>query len=64
MNPLVHSPPMVRAGESSLGDDEAVLGVFRNGEARAYPLAMLYGGGAIFELLNDTCGGDPIAASW
>ncbi len=62
-NKLVHDPPMIEAAESSLGDDEAVIGVFLDGHARAYPLTMLYGGG-IFELLNDTCGDKPIAVSW
>jgi hypothetical protein len=60
----VLDPPMIDAAESDLADDEPVIGVSIGGEARAYPLTMLFGGGGIFELLNDTCGGEPIAASW
>ena len=62
-NKLIHDPPMIESADSSLDDDEAVIGVYLNGESRAYPLTMLYGGG-IFELLNDTCGDQPIAVSW
>jgi len=63
-NKTVHEPPMISAGKSDLDDDEPVIGVALNKQARAYPLTMLFGGGGIFELLNDTCGGHPIAASW
>ena len=63
-NKAVHEPPMIKAETSDLGDNEPVIGVYLNDEARAYPLTMLFGGGGIFELLNDTCGGQPIAASW
>jgi len=63
-NKLVHDPPMVLARDSALGADEPVIGVYLNGEARGYPLAMLFGGGAVFELLNDTCGDVPISVSW
>ncbi len=63
-NKAVHSPPMIKAQASDLGNDEPVIGVNLNNDARAYPLAMLFGGGGIFELLNDTCGDQPIAVSW
>ena len=63
-NPAVHSPPMIKTTASDLQDAEPVIGVYLSDEARAYPLTMLFGGGGIFELLNDTCGGQPIAASW
>ena len=63
-NKAVHQPPMIEAESSDLGDDQPVLGIHLNEDARAYPLTMLFGGGGIFELLNDTCGGQPIAASW
>jgi hypothetical protein len=63
-NKAVHEPPMVAVQSSNVADDDPVIGVFLNDEARAYPLTMLFGGGGIFELLNDTCGGEPIAASW
>ncbi len=64
VNEAVQNPPMIKAKKSDLGDDEPVIGVDINGEARAYPLTMMFGGGGIFELLNDTCGGEPIAPSW
>ena len=64
LNRLVHDPPMGQAKTSKLGDDEAVIGVHIAGEARAYPLVMLFGGGGVFELLNDKCGDVPIAVSW
>ncbi|MCA9049912.1 MAG: DUF3179 domain-containing protein [Planctomycetaceae bacterium] len=63
-NEAVHKPPMIRAGVSDLGDDEPVIGVSISGDARAYPLVMLFNGGGVFELLNDTCGEHPIAVSW
>jgi hypothetical protein len=63
-NEAVHRPPMINPHESDLADDEPVIGVIVENEARAYPLTMLFGGGGIFELLNDTCGGQPIAVSW
>ncbi len=60
----VHDPPMIDAQKSDLDDAEAVIGVALDDEARAYPLTMLFGGGGIFELLNDNCGCKPIAVSW
>ena len=42
------------------GDDERVVGVEWNGEARAYPLAIL----VWHELVNDTLGGRPILVSY
>ena len=44
-NKLVHSPPMIPAKSSTLDEDEAVIGISLGGEARAYPLTMLFGGG-------------------
>jgi hypothetical protein len=60
----VHQPPLIDAAQSDLADDEPVIGVALGGESKAYPLTMLFGGAGIFELLNDTCGGEPIAPSW
>ncbi len=54
-------PDLVPAVESeTLEEDEFVLGVHNNGEARAYPIGAL----GSSELINDVCGGEPIAASW
>jgi hypothetical protein len=63
-NEAAHRPPMIKAEASGLGDDEPVIGVSIGNDARAYPLVMMFNGGGIFELLNDTCGGHPIAVSW
>ena len=43
-------------------DNELVLGVVVNGEARAYPINMLTGPSR--EIINDTLGGVAIAATW
>jgi hypothetical protein len=63
-NEAVHKPPMIKAEASDLWGDEPVIGVSIGNDARAYPLVMLFNGGGIFELLNDTCGEQPIAVSW
>ena len=43
-------------------DEELVLGVEINGEARAYPINMLKGPSR--EIINDKLGGQHIAATW
>lgn len=43
-------------------DDELVLGVIMDGEARAYPINMLTGPKR--EIINDKLGGKSIAATW
>ena len=43
-------------------DTELVLGVIIKGEARAYPINMLTGPSR--EIINDTLGGQAIAATW
>ncbi|MFT4537834.1 MAG: hypothetical protein ACI841_000084 [Planctomycetota bacterium] len=58
---VLDMPELVAASEQgTLTPDEYVLGVSLDGEARAYPIGAL----GSSELLNDTCGGIPIAASW
>jgi len=52
----------VSEAASELNPDELVLGVEVAGEARAYPVNMLSGPSR--EILNDTLGGRPIAATW
>jgi hypothetical protein len=47
---------------SEVTDEELVLGVFLNGEARAYPLNRI--SGPKRELLNDKVGGQSIAVTW
>lgn len=58
---VLDGPEMLPAAlATTLDDDEYVLGVQLGGEARAYPIGAL----GSSELLNDVCGGIPIAASW
>ena len=54
--------PVVAASEIELSENELVLGVEMNGEARAYPINMLTGPRR--EIINDTLGGVAIAATW
>jgi hypothetical protein len=56
------SPPAVPAAEARLRDDEIVIGVVANGEARAYPVNLMWK--PENEVLNDTLGGQPVAATW
>jgi len=62
-DPIVDAP-VIRADEARdrIRPDELVLGVVAGGEARAYPINMLTGPRR--EIINDTLGGDPIAATW
>jgi hypothetical protein len=61
--PLTEFPcKPVSEAASELNPDELVLGVEVGGEARAYPINMLTGPDR--EILNDTLGGRPIAATW
>ena len=53
-------PDFVSAGNADLPDDELVIGLSINGEARAYPAGILY----IRELVNDEVGGVPVVVSW
>lgn len=50
------------AGNAELTATELVLGVVLNGQARAYPINMLTGPQR--EIINDTLGDTPIAATW
>ena len=59
--PALKSPKSVAAGEAAFLDDgEAVFGIERNGEARAYPQRIL----DWHELANDVVGGEPLALSY
>jgi hypothetical protein len=53
-------PALVSAGEALLAAGTKVIGVFVNGEARAYPLFILNN----HQIVNDVVGGTPISASW
>ncbi len=60
--PALTTPQVVSAeeGDSFLFSSDLVLGVVVNGEARAYPHAVLWW----HEIVNDTLGGKPIAVSY
>jgi hypothetical protein len=55
-------PPSVPAAEARLRDDEIVIGVVAGGEARAYPVNLMWK--PENEVLNDTLGGRAVAATW
>lgn len=61
--PAIKDAPFVKAGEvKSIGDEDLVLALTLNGDARAYPINML--NGPRREIINDTLGGISIAATW
>ena len=60
--PLNVDPEIVSADDAEIGDDDIVLGVVRNGQARAYPVN--YMNGPNNEVVNDTLGDEPIVSSW
>lgn len=62
--PAITNPPLMAASKvgDRLGDAELVLGVTLDGKARAYPINMLTGPRR--EIINDSLGGRPIAATW
>ena len=60
--PLNVDPEIIAAGESDLGDDDLVMGIVIDGQARAYPVN--YMNGPLNEVVNDTLAGEPIASTW
>lgn len=48
------------AAASDFRNDEQVIGVVVNGDARAFPLSTL----SAHEIVNDTIGGKPVAVTW
>ena len=60
----IQNPELVSAQEAGelVRDDELVLGVVVNKEARAYPINMLTN--PTREIINDKVGGRAIAATW
>ena len=58
--PVFDNPDMTAAGESSIDDQEYVIGVHCDGEAKAYPVAVM----GRHELGNDICGETHITVSW
>ena len=53
-------PDMTAANDSSIDDQEYVIGVHCDGEAKAYPVAVM----GRHELGNDICGETHITVSW
>jgi len=62
--PAIVDPAIVRADQigNRVAANELVLGVVVGNEARAYPINMLTGPSR--EIINDTLGGQAIAATW
>jgi len=60
--PAIFDPEFVTASEADtfFEDDDLVMGVEINGEARAYGTAFL----SSHEIVNDTVGGRPISVTW
>jgi uncharacterized protein DUF3179 len=60
--PALLKPRFIAAAEArgELKDRDRVLGVFLNGEAKAYPVRILNW----HEVVNDAVGGQPILVSW
>lgn len=60
--PVRAAVKVVGASEAGLRDVDIVLGVVAGGEARAYPVSLMWG--PEHEVVNDTLGGRPIATTW
>ncbi len=60
--PLNVDPEVIAAADADLGDDDLVMGIVIEGQARAYPVN--YMNGPLNEVVNDTLGGEPIASTW
>ncbi len=61
--PAIENAPFVSADKATtISDKDLVLALTINGHSRAYPINMLTGPRR--EIINDTLGGTPIAATW
>ncbi len=58
----ITDPPTTSAQSAEIDDNELVIGVEVNGEARAYSINQLTGPSR--EIINDELGGTAIAATW
>ncbi len=56
----IYDPQFVSAADAPLDDDELVIGVALEGEAKAYPITVL----RFREMVNDELGGLPILVTW
>jgi Protein of unknown function (DUF3179) len=58
--PAIDEPEFVPVAEATLPEDEPVVGLVVNGDARAYPLRVLIW----HEIVNDVVGGVPVAVTY
>jgi hypothetical protein len=58
--PAIDRPQFVKAGEAKMSPGDRILGVERNGEAKAYPVRILNW----HEVVNDAIGGTPVAVTY
>ena len=62
--PVFDNPTLISGDEAEkegyIYESDAVIGVYQNGEAKAYPVTIM----GVHELGNDVLGGIPIAVSW
>ena len=56
----IYEPEFAPANNAPLEDDELVIGISLNGEAKAYPITVLRSR----EMVNDELGGKPILVTW
>ena len=56
----IYEPEFATANDAPLEDDELVIGISLNGEAKAYPITVLRSR----EMVNDELGGNPILVTW
>ncbi len=56
----IYAPEFIPAGQGRLKDDELVMGVAWDGEAKAFPVTVL----RIREMVNDEMAGVPYLVSW
>jgi hypothetical protein len=56
----IYEPEFVPADQAGYADDELVMGVAIDGEAKAYPVGLLNSR----EMVNDELGGTPILVTW
>ena len=58
----ITDPKIIPASEAQISDNELVIGVEIDGQARAYPINQLTGPSR--EIINDELAGTAIAATW
>ena len=60
--PAITDPQIIPAAQSDVADNELIIGVVVEGQARAYPINQLTGPRR--EIINDVLAGTAIAATW